>query len=420
MGRLLHSLRLFVVNLLIVGLCMVGGIVLDRQVLVAFVPPSAIPASARADFQLMAQAWNVIEQVYVDRTAVQPRRLTYGAISGMVDALGDTGHSHFLSPDLVHQMHTLAEGKFEGIGAEVQMKDNHVVIVAPMDGSPAQQAGLQPGDIILQVNGKYVTGLPLPQVVKNILGPAGTAVTLTMLNPTTQRTWDVTLVRASVSLHNVTWHALPGTTVAHLRIAAFSKGITDDLQQGLRQMQEQGLRRVILDLRNNPGGLLQEAVETASQFLRSGNVLLVRDAQGHTTPIPVQSAAQTLSLPMVVLVNKGTASAAEIVAGALQDAHRATLVGEITFGTGTVLREFGLADGSALLLAIEEWLTPSGRVIWHHGIAPDEVVALPPDVLLLLPGAERQMTPVQLRASADTQLLRALDLVTRVVDAPAP
>jgi len=317
-------------------------------------------------------------------------------------------------------MHTLAEGKFEGIGAEVQMKDNHVVIVAPMDGSPAQQAGLQPGDIILQVNGKYVTGLPLPQVVKNILGPAGTAVTLTMLNPTTQRTWDVTLVRASVSLHNVTWDALPGTTVAHLRIAAFSKGITDDLQQGLRQMQEQGLRRVILDLRNNPGGLLQEAVETASQFLRSGKVLLVRDAQGNTTPIPVQSAAQTLSLPMVVLVNKGTASAAEIVAGALQDAHRATLVGEITFGTGTVLREFGLADGSALLLAIEEWLTPSGRVIWHHGIAPDEVVALPPDVLLLLPGAERQMTPVQLRASADTQLLRALDLVTRVVDAPAP
>jgi len=321
---------------------------------------------------------------------------------------------------MVHQMHTLAEGHFEGIGAEVQMKDNHVVIVAPLDGSPAQQAGLQPGDIILKVDGEYVTGRPLEQVVKSILGPAGTAVTLTMLNPTTQRTQDVTLVRASVSLHNVTWHPLPGTMVAHLRIAAFSKGITDDLQQALTQMQQQGSRRVILDLRNNPGGLLQEAVGTASQFLRSGNVLLVRDAQGNTTPIPVQSAALTLSLPIVALVNKGTASAAEIVAGALQDAHRATLVGETTFGTGTVLREFGLADGSALLLAIEERLTPGGRVLWHRGITPDEVVALPPDARLLLPEAERQMTPVQLRASADTQLLRALDLVTRVVDAPAP
>jgi carboxyl-terminal processing protease len=399
---------------------MVGGILVDREVLIAFVPPSTIPTNARADFRLMAQAWNVIERVYVDRSAVQPRRLTYGAISGMVDALGDTGHSHFLSPDMVQQAHTLAEGKFEGIGIEVQMQDKHVVIVAPLDGSPAQQAGLQPGDIILKVNGEYVTGLPLEQVVTRILGPTGTSVTLTMLSPTTQRTREVTLVRARVSFHNVTWHPLPGTMVAHLRIAAFSKGITDDLHQALTQMQQQGVRGVLLDLRNNPGGLLEEAIGTASQFLRRGNVLLVRDAQGHTTPVPVQSAALTLSLPMVVLVNKGTASAAEIVAGALQDAHRASLVGETTFGTGTVLKEFGLSDGSALLLAIEEWLTPSGRVIWHQGITPDVVVALPPDVHPLLPEAERQMTPGQVRATEDTQLVRSLDLVTRAVDTPAP
>jgi carboxyl-terminal processing protease len=420
MRHLLRSLGFFILNLLIVGLIMVGGIVLDRQVLIAFVPPSTIPADARADFRLMAEAWNIIERFYVDRTALKPRRLTYGALSGMVDALGDTGHSHFLSPDMVQQTHTFAEGRFEGIGAELQMQDRHAVIVAPMDGSPAQQAGLQPGDIILKVNAAYVTGLPLEQIVQHILGPAGTAVTLTILDPSTQRTREVTLVRARIALHNVTWHTLPGTMVAHVRLAAFSKGITDDLQQVLTEMRQQGLRRVILDLRSNPGGLLAEAVGTASQFLRSGNVLLVRDARGHTTPIPVQSTERGLSLPMVVLINKGTASAAEIVAGALQDAHRAALVGETTFGTGTVLREFDLSDGSALLLAIEEWLTPSGRVFWHRGITPDVEVALPPNVTLLLPEAERQMTPVQLQAAADTQLLRALDLVTRAGDTQAP
>lgn len=397
--------------LLAVGLGLAGGVVLDRRALAAVAPPSTVPAGAEPAFQLMAEAWNTIQQAYADRTALQPTRLAYGAIGGMVDALGDTGHSRFLPPQMVQKEHKLTQGQFEGVGAEVQMKDGHVVIVAPMDGSPAQQAGLQPGEIILKVDGQDTTQLPLDQVVSRILGPAGTPVTLTLLDPSDGSIRDVTLTRAHITVHNVTWQPLPGTTVAHVRIAAFSQGASQDLRQALAGIHEQGMTGIILDLRNDPGGLLDEAVGVVSQFLDNGDVLLERNAQGQTKPVPVKPEGAVTGLPLVVLVNGGTASGAEIVAGALQDASRATLIGERTFGTGTVLNEFPLSDGSALLLATAEWLTPGGRVIWHQGIAPDEVVSLPAALAPLLPEEERQMTSAQVQASRDEQLLRALELL---------
>jgi carboxyl-terminal processing protease len=314
---------------------------------------------------------------------------------------------------MVQEQHSFTQGQFEGIGAYVEMKDGHVVIVAPMDGSPAQQAGLHPGDIILKVDGENVAGLPIDQVVSRIVGPAGTSVTLSILTPDTGQTRDVTLVRAEITLENVIWQQLPGTQIAHVRIVAFSQGVTVDLQKALAEIQQQGLTGIILDLRSDPGGLLSEAVGTASQFLASGNVLLEKDAQGTITPVPVQDGGLAPDLPLVVLIDPGTASAAEIVSGALQDAGRAKLVGETTFGTGTVLNEFALSDGSALLLATEEWLTPEGRLIWHQGIAPDIQVTLPQGTSSLLPEAEAGMTPEQMQNSGDAQLLRALELLNQ-------
>ncbi len=371
------------------------------------------PADPSLDFRLMMEAWNIIQHDYVDQVAVKPQPLTYGAIGGMVDALGDTGHSRFLSPEMKKQEKNFTEGELEGIGAEVRMKNNRVVIVAPLDQSPAQKAGLRPGDVIIKVNGEVTTGLSLDQAVNRILGPPNTSVTLTIFRPDTDRTMDVTILRARITLHNVTWSQLPGTDLAHVRIASFSKDVTRDLRKALEEIAHEKITGVVLDLRNNPGGLLGEAVGTASQFLESGNVVLEKDSKGKLSPIPVETGGLALTVPMVVLVNNGTASASEIVAGALQDSHRAKAVGEKTFGTGTVLKVFSLSDGSALMLAIREWLTPAGHAIWHQGISPDLVVSLPPEATPLFPVAERGMTVTELRASQDIQLLRALDLLTR-------
>lgn len=369
---------------------------------------SKIPANAPNEFDLMVEAWNLIQDNYVDRSAVQPQRMTYSAIRGMVDSLGDTGHSIFLSPEMVKEEQDFTQGHFDGVGLEVQIKDDQIVIVAPIDGSPAQRAGLRTGEIITKVDGQDLKGLTLTQVAQKIMGPLGTSVRLTIQNPQTGQVREYTLERAEIKIHNVTWHIVPGTSIAHLRIAGFSQGVTQDLQQALQDIHGQGYTRLILDLRNNPGGLLEGAVGVSSQFLASGYVLEQRNAQGEISPVEVQTGGIATEMKMVVLVNAGTASAAEIVSGALQDAHRAELIGETTFGTGTVLNQFSLSDGSALMLATEEWLTPDGKSIWHNGITPDIQVMLPDSALPLFPEAEKAMTPSQLAATEDTQLLRAV------------
>ncbi len=404
---------LWTVFVLLIGIFvgLFGGVAIDRAATTAFAQTGTAQATQGPNAQLIDQAWSIIQRVYVDRAALNAQTLTYGAISGMVNSLGDTGHSTFLTPAALKSENQFTQGQFEGIGAEVEQQGDHVVIVAPMDNSPAQKAGLKPGDIIVKVNGEDVTGQPIDQVIPKVLGPAGTTVKLTIMTPSTGQTRDVTLTRARINIQNVTWSQIPGTTLADVRIAGFSQGVTDNLKQALQQIQQQHLTGIVLDLRNNPGGLLDESVGTTSQFVSTGNVLLTKDAQGRTTPVPVESGGVATNIPMVILVNNGTASASEIVAGALQDDHRAELIGSTTFGTGTVLNQFQLSDGSALLLATEEWLTPAGRVIWHHGITPDKVVTLPTTVTPVLPDALKSMSADQLKQSDDVQMLQAIQFL---------
>lgn len=394
---------------LITGLFL--GALLHNSILPDPYPSTTIPKEAVPDFNLMAEAWNAINSHYVDRPSVQPRKMTYGAISGMVESLGDTGHSGFLSPEMVRAEHTIEVGQFTGIGAEIQMKKDRVIIVAPMDGSPAQKAGIRAGDIIVKVDNKNTNGLSLQEVVSKIMGPAGTRVTLTLEGPSTGEKRTVIVRRANISLQSVTWRMLPDLRIAHIRIAFFSKGTSEELEKALTAIEKHGAKGAVLDLRNDPGGLLDMAVGVASRFLESGTVLQEKNAKGETRAVVVETGGRKSGLPLVVLINAGTASASEIVAGALQDAKRAIIVGETTFGTGTVLNIVPLSDGSALQLAVLEWLTPHGRTIWHKGISPDVAVSLPADISPLLPEAEQGMTLAQLRSSRDLQLLRAIEVL---------
>ena len=226
-----------------------------------------------------------------------------------------------------------------------------------------------------------------------------------------ERTLDI--VRADVPIEPVSWVIVPGTKTAYIRLDQFSSGAADDMVQTLKDARAAGADRVVLDLRGNPGGYVNEAVGISSQFLTSGVVYRERNAAGDEDVHDVSPDGVATDLPLVVLVDGNTASSSEITAGALQDAGRATIIGVTTYGTGTVLGEFELSDGSALRVGTVEWLTPSGRRIWHEGIAPDESITLPEGVNALDPDDVRAMTPAQVDAMTDTQLARALELVAR-------
>lgn len=400
-----------------------AGVLVDRN----FLSPAASPAAgtvtgkesaADADsnspirLELIREAFDTIQENYADRETLEETDLTYGAISGMVDSLGDTGHSRFLSPEMVASEARSIEGEYEGIGALLNVNDaGNPIILAPMDNSPALKAGLMPGDIILAVDGEDVSQATLNEVVRRVLGPAGTQVTLTIYTPSTGEERDVTITRAKIVIKNVTWQMLPGTKVAHIRIASYSKNVSDDLKKAIREAKDQDAQGILLDLRNNPGGLLNEATEVIGQFIKNGTALKVKDARGNIREIPAARNGIATDIPLVVLINQGSASASEITAGALQDYNRATLVGETTFGTGTVLNQFSLSDGSAMLLATELWLTPNERVIWHQGIEPDVEAILPPAVAPSLPESERELTEEGLKNLEDTQLLKGLEVL---------
>lgn len=391
---------------------MLSGVAFDRVVFAQLLPAPIPETGSNANFQLLNQAYQLINQNYVDRAAIKPDQLEYSAVTGMVDGLGDTGHSRFMTPEMVKQQQNFTQGQFEGIGAEVETRNDQTVIVAPIDGSPAQKAGLAPGDIILKVGGEDVRGMPLTQVVQKILGPAGSKVTLTIQHANTGKVEDITLTRDRINLQNVTWAKIPGTDFAAIRLSAFSNNVTNDLKKAIQAVKAQGVKGIILDMRNDPGGLLDESVNATSQFLKGGDVLKVKDAKGTITSIKVKPDGIATDIPLVVLINQGTASAAEILSGALQDAGRAKLVGETTFGTGTVLNQFQLKDGSALLLATEEWLTPKGRIIWHHGIEPDVAVTLPADSIPVTPNQLKTMDVSGLQASKDAQFLKAIQVLS--------
>lgn len=361
---------------------------------------------------LFQQAWNTVDQQYVGRASINYRQMSYDAIRAMLVDLGDPGHTRFLTPQEVKAEQQQLSGTFAGIGIYIQQdpKTKDISIVSTIAGAPAQKAGLQRGDIFLSVDGKNVVGLDISALQPLIQGPVGTKVTITVRRPSTGQVLTFTITRAMIQVPNVTMHSIAENHIAHIEIVQFSAGVSDQLKTAILQAKKEGATKIILDLRNNPGGYLQEAINTASAFMASGTVLIEQNSAGQQTKYQVTGQPVDAGIPMIVLVNGNTASAAEIVSGALQDNGRSLIMGTKTFGTGTVLQEFDLSDGSAILLGTSEWLTPKGHFIRTDKITPNLVVPLPANGTILTPDVENQanMSLAQIMQSGDTQLIAAI------------
>jgi carboxyl-terminal processing protease len=381
-----------------------AGYLIDRSI-----RPANAPTGLGKPF---AEAWQLAERYYVDRPAVVPARMTEGAIRGMLGSLGDTGHTSYLTKEQFLQFTRSIEGHFDGIGARFTIRKNDLVIVETFPDSPARRAGLLPGDVLLQVDDKRVREIPIQKVAELIRGPAGTTVHLRVRRAGDAAPLDLNVRREKVSFPDITWSLLPGVSIAHIAILEFGAKADSELRKAVQAAAAQGAKALLIDVRGNPGGLKDQAVAVTSEFLDAGNVFLERDAQGKQTAVPVRAGGVAPRIPLCVLIDNGTASSAEIFAGAIQDHARGKLVGTRTFGTGTVLRPFPLSDGSVVLLAVEEWLTPKGRQIWHTGISPDVEVTLLEDATVLLPGEESKLDAAALAASTDRQLLKAVELLS--------
>jgi carboxyl-terminal processing protease len=396
-----------------------GGILVERSGRL-FTPYYYTPSGLEKTFAPFWEAWHDVDKHFVDRPKVDSQLMTRGAIHGMLASLGDVGHTAYLTPENLKQLKNSLEGSFEGIGARLHIDERGPSIFNTMPHSPARAAGIKSGDIILQVDGKSVSSLTINAIASMVMGPAGTKVHLQILRPGQLKPLEFDIERAKLDVPDVSWHLLPGGPIAHIAITSFGDRADSQMKTALEETGRQGARALLLDLRGNSGGLKDQAVAVTSEFLTGGNVFIEQDAEGHQKSFPVHGGGIATSIPLCVLIDQGSASSAEIFAGAIQDHARGKLVGVKTFGTGTVLQRFDLSDGSALLLAVLQWLTPDGRQIWHHGITPDIEVALPPNAVPLVPEMEVDLTAAALAKNKDTQLLKGMEVLKKELEKGTP
>ncbi len=342
--------------------------------------PAAKNAELPPEFDIVTQAWQQLQQDYIDKDKLDPKKLSQGAVRGMLEALDDP-YSAYVEPEIRELELSDFEGKFEGIGAEITIKDKQLTIVTPLSNSPAEKAGLRPGDKIIKINGEPSSKMSLVEATLKIRGPKGTAVNLTILRDDTTEPFDVQIIRDEIKLESVIYE-MRDEKIAHVKITRFQKSTGKDLRNALKDIVNRGGQGVVLDLRNNPGGVLEAAVDVASEFLAMGTVAQVIDNKGNQSSIPVRPGGIGTKLHLIVLVNNGSASASEIVAGALQDYGRAKLAGSKTFGKGSVQMVRELNDGSALHITAYRWLTPHGKPIDGVGLSPDFALDLEDDQLV--------------------------------------
>ncbi|MBA7695988.1 putative CtpA-like serine protease [subsurface metagenome] len=324
--------------------------------------------SPQSDLGIIEQAWEIILRDYVENDQVDTEALAQGAVRGMVEALGDP-YTSYLDTEAYQLSLRSLEGSFEGIGAYVTIKDEQLMIIAPIADSPADRAGIRAGDVILEVDGQSTTGMSLAEAVLLVQGPEGTRVDLLVLHEGETEPELISIIRAVIEVPSVEFEMRE--EIAYIIISHFSERTTGELLPVMEAIVQQGAEGIVLDLRSNPGGLLDTVVDVAGFFLEEGVVVDVVDNKGNHDVYRVEVGGITTDLPLVVLVDEYSASASELLAGALQDYERATIAGARTFGKGSVNILRRLDDGSGLYITNARWFTPNGRLIEGEGIYPD-------------------------------------------------
>lgn len=328
---------------------------------------------APSEFDVFWEAWAFVEERFYGEAPSEQERV-YGAIRGMVNTFGDQ-NTAFIEPSRAAIFREDSTGSFEGIGASVRLDEmGRLYIAEPFAGRPAAEAGLLQGDVVLEVDGVSILGMSLYEAISLIRGPTDSTVVLTIFRDGVDEPFEVPIVRARIEIEVVEAERLEGD-IGYVSLSEFSRGASVKVGDAIKALEAEGeLKGLILDLRNNPGGLLDEAIFVGNQFIDEGMLTIERQKDGPDQVFEAQAGGVATQVPLVVLVNGGSASASEIVAGAVQDHGRGQLVGEQTFGKGTVQIPHTLSDGSELRVTIAEWLTPDERQINHEGITPDILV----------------------------------------------
>jgi carboxyl-terminal processing protease len=321
---------------------------------------------------LFWEAWQTVANTYVDKDKLDGQALFYGSLRGLVEATGDP-YSVYMTPEENKEFTTDMSGKFEGIGAEIGLKNEMVTIISPLEGMPAAKAGLKAGDQIAKIDGEITAGFSVMQAVNKIRGPKGTAVKLTVFRQDSDKPLEFTITRSLIVIKSVRTE-MTKDNIFVIRVSSFNDDTENLFYQAVGEAQVLKPRGIILDLRNNPGGYLNTAISMASYWVKDNTVVMERFGDGQTINHSAVGEAGLAGIKTVVLVNEGSASASEIVAGALQDYNLATVVGAKTFGKGSVQTLKELSDGSAIKITAAKWLTPNGKSIDGAGITPDMAV----------------------------------------------
>ena len=340
------------------------------------------------------ETWNYVDEQYVDQP-VDHTLMMRGAIDGMLSSLGDP-HTSYMDPEMFQQQNAPLQGEYEGIGAWVDVSGEFLIIISPMPDSPAEKAGLKPDDQVVAVDGEDMTGVEGDLVLRRILGEAGTDVTLTIFRPSTNETFDVTITRQKIVMPSVTGEMLD-ENIAYVQLINFGDKTHQDLRKILRDLLKENPDGLILDLRNNGGGYLNTAIDVTSEFVSQSPIMYEEFGDGERITYKAKPNGLATEIPLVVLINEGSASASEITAGAIQDYERGVLVGMTSYGKGSVQNWVTLQnDQGAIRVTIARWLTPNGRQINELGLTPD---------------IEVEITEEDIAAERDSQLEKAIEIL---------